>query len=93
MEIESLAKYVEADSLLIVGDREEAQLLALNRGASVMITGGFEASAQVKELADSKDIPLISSSYDTFTIATMINQAIHDRLIKKEIIRARDYGG
>lgn len=90
MEIESLAKYVEADSLLIVGDREEAQLLALNRGASVMITGGFEASAQVKELADSKDIPLISSSYDTFTIATMINQAIHDRLIKKEIIRARD---
>ena len=52
-------------------------------GASVMITGGFEASAQVKELADSKDIPLISSSYDTFTIATMINQAIHDRLIKR----------
>ena len=90
MEIDSLAKYVEAGNLLIVGDREEAQILALTRGASVMITGGFEASALVKELADSKDIPLISSTYDTFTIATMINQAIHDRLIKKEIIRAQD---
>ncbi|HBS93828.1 MAG TPA: hypothetical protein DEA85_07395 [Firmicutes bacterium] len=90
MEIDSLARYVEADSLLIVGDREEAQVLALTRGASVMITGGFEASALVKELADSKEIPLISSTYDTFTIATMINQAIHDRLIKKEIIRAQD---
>lgn len=90
MEIDSLAHYVEADSLLIVGDREEAQVLALTRGASVMITGGFEASAKVKELADSKDIPLISSTYDTFTIATMINQAIHDRLIKKEIIRAQE---
>ncbi len=90
MEIDSLARYVEAGSLLIVGDREEAQVLALTRGASVMITGGFEASALVKELADSKEIPLISSTYDTFTIATMINQAIHDRLIKKEIIRAQD---
>lgn len=90
MEIKSLAKYVEAGSLLIVGDREEAQILALSRGASVMITGGFEASPGVKELADRKDIPLISSSYDTFTIATMINQAIHEQLIKKEIIRAQD---
>lgn len=90
MEIDSLEKYVEAGSLLIVGDREEAQILALTRGASVMITGGFEASALVKDLADSQEIPLISSTYDTFTIATMINQAIHDRLIKKEIIRAQD---
>lgn len=90
MEIDSLAKYVEAGNLLIVGDREEAHILALTRGASVMITGGFEASVLVRELADSKEIPLISSTYDTFTIATMINQAIHDRLIKKEIIRAQD---
>lgn len=90
MEIESLAKYVEGGSLLIVGDREEAQLLALSRGASVLITGGFEAGSQVRELADRKEIPLISSTYDTFTIATMIDQAIRARLIKKEIIRARD---
>lgn len=90
MEIGSLAKYVEAGNLLIVGDREEAQLLALTRGASVLITGGFEASPAVRDLADSQDVPLISSAYDTFTIATMINQAIHDRLIKKEIIRAED---
>lgn len=90
MEIQSLAKYVEPGSLLIVGDREEAQVLALNRGASVLITGGFDAKASVRELADSKKIPLISSAYDTFTIATMIDQAIRARLIKKEIIRARD---
>lgn len=90
MEIDSLAKYVEAGNLLIVGDRQEVQTLALTRGAGVMITGGFDASPQVKGLADSKNIPLLSSAYDTFTTATMINQAIRERLIKKDIVRAED---
>ena len=87
MEIESMTKYVEANSLLIVGDREEAQRLALSTGAGVLITGGFDASAAIREIADRQEIPIISSSYDTFTIATMINRAIHDRMIKKEIVR------
>lgn len=90
MEVDSMGRYVEANSLLIVGDREEAQRLALDCGAGVLITGGFEASSEIRELADSREIPLISSSYDTFTIATMINRAIHERMIKKEIVRADD---
>lgn len=90
MEIDSMDRYMEANSLLIVGDRQEAQRLALDRQAGVLITGGFDTSTQIKELADSREIPLISSSYDTFTIATMINRAIHDRMIKKDIIRAGD---
>lgn len=90
MEVDSMDRYVEANSLLIVGDRQEAQRLALDRQAGVLITGGFDTSTEIKELADSREIPLISSSYDTFTIATMINRAIHDRMIKKDIIRAGD---
>lgn len=90
MEIESMGRYVEANSLLIVGDRDEAQRLALTRGAGVLITGGFDASPDIKELADSREIPIISSSYDTFTIATMINRAIYDRMIKKDIVRVED---
>jgi len=90
MKIESMARYIEANSLLIVGDREEAQRLALSRGAGVLITGGFDASASVRQLADETESPLISSSYDSFTIATLINRAVYDRMIKKEIIRAED---
>lgn len=90
MEIESMSKYIETNSLLIVGDRKEAQHLAIARGAGVLITGGFDAPAAVREMADRQEIPLISSSYDTFTIATMINRAIHDRMIKKDIVRAED---
>jgi predicted transcriptional regulator len=90
MKLESMSRYVEAGSLLIVGDREEAQRFALDQGAGVLITGGFEASPAIRAIADEREIPVISSSYDTFTIATMINRAIHDRMIKKDIIRAED---
>jgi predicted transcriptional regulator len=33
---------------------------------------------------------VISSSYDTFTVASLINRAIYDRLIKKEILLVED---
>src|SRR5690606_17031531 len=36
MKIESMARYIEANSLLIVGDREDAQRLALSRGPGVL---------------------------------------------------------
>ena len=35
-------------------------------------------------------MPVISTSYDTFTVATMINRAIYDQLIKKEILLVED---
>ena len=56
----------------------------------MLITGGFDASASVRQLADETETPLISSSYDSFTIAPLINRAVYDRMITKEIIRAED---
>ncbi|NLB42372.1 MAG: CBS domain-containing protein, partial [Clostridiales bacterium] len=53
-------------------------------------TGGFSCSEEIRQLADKKSLPVISSSYDTFTTATMINQAISDRLIKKEVLLVED---
>jgi predicted transcriptional regulator len=44
----------------------------------------------VKKLADEQELPIISSSYDTFTVASMINRAIYDRLIKKKILLVED---
>ncbi len=90
MELDSVERYIEPNSLLIVGDREEVQRLALSRQAAVLLTGGFDAKPAVREIADRMNMPLISSSYDTFTIATMINQAINERMIKKEIVCVED---
>ncbi|WP_131923148.1 DRTGG domain-containing protein [Hazenella coriacea] len=90
MKLEAMMRYVEPSNLLIVGNRDNAQLIAIEHGAAVLITGGFDATDQVKELADQLELPVISSSYDTFTVASMINRAIYDRLIKKEILMVED---
>ena len=55
-----------------------------------MITGGFDTTEENKRLADELELPIISSSYDTFTVATMINRAIYDQLIKKDILLIED---
>jgi predicted transcriptional regulator len=90
MKLEDMMKYVDPGSLLIVGNRDRAHLLAMRAGSAVLITGGFDAKEEVKRLADEKQLPLISSAYDTFTVASMINRAIYDRLIKKDIVMVED---
>ncbi|OIJ10944.1 hypothetical protein BKP35_12715 [Anaerobacillus arseniciselenatis] len=90
MKAEAMMRYVEPGNLLIVGNREQVHKLALENGAAVLITGGFDSSDEVKRLADQIELPIISTTYDTFTVATMINRAIYDQLIKKEIILVED---
>lgn len=83
-------RYVEPGNLLIVGNRDNVHRISLQRGAAVLITGGFDTTEEVKALADELELPVISCSYDTFTVAAMINRAIYDRLIKKEILLVED---
>lgn len=90
MELEAMMRYTEAGNLLIVGNRVNAQKRALKAGAAVLITGGFDTDDEVKRLADELELPIISTSYDTFTVATIINRAIFDQLIKKEILLVED---
>lgn len=90
MKLEAMMRYTEAGNLLIVGNRTQAHELALKAGAAVLITGGFDTEDHVKKIADKLELPIISTTYDTFTVATMINRAIYDQLIKKEIILVED---
>lgn len=90
MKLEAMMKYTGAGNLLIVGNRTNAHKLAIEAGAAVLITGGFDTDDEVKKLADELKLPIISTSYDTFTVATMINRAIYDQLIKKEIVVVED---
>ncbi|KKK38348.1 hypothetical protein WQ57_09165 [Mesobacillus campisalis] len=90
MKLEAMMRYTGAGNLLIVGNRDKAHEQALRAGAAVLVTGGFDTEEHVKKLADELQLPIISSSYDTFTVATMINRAIYDQLIKKEIILVED---
>ncbi|WP_027631988.1 DRTGG domain-containing protein [Clostridium hydrogeniformans] len=86
MTVDAFSKYVSPGSLVIVGNREEIQRFALEQDAAVLISGGFGCRGDIKKLADDKKLPIISSNYDTFTIASMINKALSDNKIKNDII-------
>ncbi|KXH87187.1 DRTGG domain-containing protein [Sporosarcina sp. HYO08] len=90
MKLDDMMRYTDAGSLLIVGNRLKAHETALHAGAAVLVTGGFDASDEAKKLADELELPIISTSYDTFTVATMLNRAIFDQMIEKEILLVDD---
>ena len=87
---EAMTRYIQPESLLIIGNRDHAQLLALEQGAAVLITGGFSASKELIRRADELAIPVIGTTYDTFTVASLINRAMSDQLIKKKIMIVAD---
>ena len=81
---EMLKAYIEPDDLIIMGDREEDHLQAIAQNVSCIIVGmGIEVSEKVIKLAHEKEIAIIMSPYDTFTIARLINQSIPVRYIMK----------
>lgn len=90
MKLDAMKRYIEPGSLLIVGNRYEAHSSALELGAGILITGGFDTNEGVIKLANQLGLPVITCSYDTFTVASMINRAIYDNLIKKKIILVED---
>ena len=79
-----LKTYIEEDDLIIMVDREEDHLEAIEQNVSCIIVGmGIEVTEKVIKLAHEKEIIIIMSPYDTFTIARLINQSIPVRYIMK----------
>ncbi|WP_407392087.1 DRTGG domain-containing protein [Carnobacterium jeotgali] len=87
---DAMIRYITPGSLMIVGNRENVQKLALEQGAAVLITGGFNTNEEITLLANKLKMPVLSTTYDSFTVATLINRAITDQLIKKEIMLVDD---
>ena len=90
MEIRDLIKYISKQTLLIVGNREDAQFEALKRGCAVLITGGFKTSKRIINYANEHQLPILSSNYDTFLVANIINRAMFNQIIRKEILIVED---
>lgn len=90
MRVDAITRYITPKSLMIVGNRDDVQQLALQNGAAVLITGGFKTSRAVIELANQLALPVLSTDYDTYTVSAMINRALTNQMIKKEIKTVND---
>ena len=81
---DKMKEYVKENDMVIMGNREEDHLQAIEQNVSCIIVGmGIEVTDRVLKLAHEKDIIVISSPYDTFTISRLINQSIPVRYIMK----------
>ena len=81
---DKMKEYVEENDMIIMGNREEDHLQAIEQNVSCIIVGlGIEVTEKILKLAHEKDIIIISSPYDTFTISRLINQSIPVKYIMK----------
>ena len=81
---DKMKESVEENDMVIMGNREEDHLQAIEQNVSCIIVGmGIEVTEKVLKLAHEKDIVIISSPYDTFTISRLINQSIPVKYIMK----------
>ncbi len=90
MRTEEIDKYLEDSAFLIVGNREDAQLRAINSGAGILITGGFGASHEILKKAEARKVPVISTGHDTFTIASIIHRELYSLSLINEVTTAND---
>lgn len=90
-----MSDFIEKDDLVILGNRKEAQQYAIDLEVSCMvICQGAEVSDDIMEQAREKEIVIISTPHDTFTVARQINQSIPVRhFMTNELItfKMRDY--
>ena len=72
-----MENYIEKDDLVILGNRAEDQLCAIEMDASCIIVGlGAKVTKTIQKFAEEKCCVIISSPHDTYTIARLINQSI-----------------
>ncbi|RLK63257.1 CBS domain-containing protein [Atopobacter sp. AH10] len=90
MTVEAMERYLIEHGIMIVGNRRDAQRKALENGMAVLITGGFEPDHDLIDLANLKGLPIIGTAYDSFTVASILNKAMMNQLIKKKVALVSD---
>ncbi|MEL1134779.1 putative manganese-dependent inorganic diphosphatase [Desulfitobacterium sp. THU1] len=73
MRHETLESYVGNGDIVLMGDRQKAQRIALSQGVSALIlTGGATLTPELEDLAGQSNSVVISVPHDTFTAARLL---------------------
>lgn len=94
---EQVAEFVQENDLVIISNREDVQQLAIDLNVGCMVIGnGTEVSESIMKQAQEKQIVIITTPHDTFTVARLINQSIPVRhfMTKRDqliVFKMRDY--
>jgi manganese-dependent inorganic pyrophosphatase len=87
MEPKTMTEYIEPGCLVVLGDREDAQLAAIAGGAAALVvTGDLPISDKALAEAHKAGVMVISTAHHTFTVVRLINLSI-----KTEEIMHREF--
>lgn len=76
--------YIHKNDIVIVGNRYESQLCAIETGAQcIVVTGGIPVAGSIKKLAGANNCAIVITAHDTYTVARLINQSIPIRQFMK----------
>ena len=82
---DKLGEFLEEDDLVILGDRHEYHLCAIEQNVScIIVCNHTEVSQDIKEAAEKNQCVIIQSALDTFSVARLINQSIPVKHIMKK---------
>lgn len=69
--------YIEKNDLVILGNRYESQLCAIEMEAScIIVCEGAPVSMTIRKLAQERGCTIMTTPYDAFTAARLINQSM-----------------
>lgn len=72
-----MEEYIHKGDMVILGNRYESQLCAIEMNAGcIVVCMGAKVSLTIKKLAEERGCHVISTPYDTFTVARLINQSM-----------------
>ena len=72
-----MENYIEEHDLVILGNRYESQLCAIEMKADcIIVCEGAAVSMTIKRMAEEKGCTVISTPHDTYTVARLINQSM-----------------
>src|SRR5436190_12053294 len=82
MQAETMADYIEPGCLVVMGDRQDAQLVAIEQGAAALVvTGDLLVSEQTLAAARRHGVMVICTGHHTFTAVRLINLSIETQEI------------
>lgn len=72
-----MENYIEEGDLVILGNRYESQLCAIEMNAGcIVVCEGANVSLTITKMAEEHNCIIISSPHDTYTVARLINQSM-----------------
>lgn len=80
-----MESYIEPDDIVILGNRYESQLCAIEMNAKcIIVCDGARVSFTITKLAENKGCTIIKTKYDTYTVARLINQSMPIRFFMRD---------